>query len=416
MKKSIYNRIGGTLLTLALISVGAFAQKADSVITQGGANDVYYSFKNGITTEVDKSTWDIALNTAAFDASILINENAGVELYSYGTNVDEWDIVDTAGFAFQNIYNSSESWGNGAFVRLASGHPDYGWGTYNMGTHNVTGNRIFILKDRNDVYHQVVIENMSAAGEYTIKTADIGGGNTVTLDIDKKDAAFVGKNFVHFDLTAQKVLNNEPLRKDWDLLFTKYIDLVPTRTGDLLPYLVSGVKINKGYEVAERTSLPAASNDTNNLNWNTDITEIGSDWKSFDFASFSYLMTDSLAYFVKGDGGVVWKIDFTNYKGGSTGGYYFNIEQLRRSASVNGVQELTTRVYPNPSNGIFTVENKENDAVEVSLMTLTGKVLESYNLAPNSAMNIDATSVVSGIYILSIRSNDKLSTQRIVIK
>ncbi|MFT6384918.1 MAG: hypothetical protein ACJAQR_001756 [Bacteroidia bacterium] len=257
---------------------------------------------------------------------------------------------------------------------------------------------------------------MSAAGEYTIKTADIGGGNTVTLDIDKKDAAFVGKNFVHFDFTAQKVLNNEPLRKDWDLLFTKYIDLVPTRTGDLLPYLVSGVKINKGYEVAERTSLPAASNDTNNLNWNTDITEIGSDWKSFDFASFSYLMTDSLAYFVKGDGGVVWKIDFTNYKGGSTGGYYFNIEQLRRSASVNGVQELTTRVYPNPSNGIFTVENKENDAVEVSLMTLTGKVLESYNLAPNSAMNIDATSVVSGIYILSIRSNDKLSTQRIVIK
>jgi len=324
--------------------------------------------------------------------------------------------VDTAGFAFENIYNSSESWENGAFVRLASGHPDYGWGIYNMGTHNVAGNRIFILKDRNEVYHQVVIENMSAAGVYTIKTADIGGGNTVTLDINKKDAAFAGKNFVHLDLAAQKVLNNEPLRKDWDLLFTKYIDLVPTRNGDLLPYLVSGVKINKGYQVAERSDLPTASNDTNNLDWNTDITEIGSDWKSFDFATYSYLVTDSLAYFVKGDGGAVWKINFTNYIGGATGGYYFNVEQLRTSASDNRVQDLVTRVYPNPSNGRFTVENKENDTVEVSLITLTGKVLESYNLTPNSALTIDATSVVSGMYVLSIRSDDKVSTQRIVIK
>ena len=416
MKKSIYNRIGGTFLTLAFLSVGAFAQKADSVITQGGANDVYFSFKNGITAEVDKSTWDIALNTAAFDASILINENADVELYSYSTNVDDWDNVDTTGFDFENIYNSTESWENGAFVRLASGHPDYGWGTYNQGEHNVAGNRIFILKDRNEVYRQVVIENMSAAGVYTIKTADIGGGNTVTLDINKKDAAFVGKNFVHVDLASQQVLNNEPLRGDWDLLFTKYTDLVPARNGDLVPYKVSGVKINKGYQVAERSGLPTASNDTNNLNWNTDITEIGSDWKNFDFGSFSYLMTDSLSYFVKGDGGSVWKINFTNFIGGATGGYYFNAEQLRTSASVNRVQELATRVYPNPSNGRFTVENKENDVLVVSLITLTGKVLKSYNLTPNSAMSIDATSLVPGLYILSIYSNDKLSTQRIVIK
>ena len=206
------------------------------------------------------------------------------------------------------------------------------------------------------------------------------------------------------------------MRKDWDLLFTKYTDLVPARNGDLVPYKVSGVKINKGYQVAERSGLPTASNDTNNLNWNTDITEIGSDWKNFDFGSFSYLMTDSLSYFVKGDGGSVWKINFTNFIGGATGGYYFNAEQLRTSASVNRVQELATRVYPNPSNGRFTVENKENDVLVVSLITLTGKVLKSYNLTPNSAVSIDATSLVPGLYILSIYSNDKLSTQRIVIK
>gem|GEM_PF-5398521 len=33
MKKSIYSQRGGTFLILAFLSVGAFAQKADSVIT-----------------------------------------------------------------------------------------------------------------------------------------------------------------------------------------------------------------------------------------------------------------------------------------------------------------------------------------------------------------------------------------------
>jgi len=409
-----------TILTLvvASISFGVFAQQVDSVITQGGVNDVYYSFKNGVTSEVDRMTWDIALNTAAFDASILINENAGVELYSYSTDVADWDMVDTSGFDFVNIYNSPKSWENGAFVRLASGHPDYGWGTYNMGTHNVAGSRIFLLKDRNDDLHQVVIEDMSAAGVYTIKIGDIGGANTKTVKVNKKDAAYEGKNFVHVDIATQVVLNNEPLRKDWDLLFTKYIDLVPTRTGDFLPYTLSGVKINKGYEVAERKDLPVTSNDTSALDWGTNITEIGSDWKSFDFASFSYLMTDSLTYFVRGDGGAVWKIYFTNYKGSSTGGYYFTTEQLRTNANVKDLRKISTRVYPNPSNGRFTIENNERSTVAASLMSLTGTVLESYNLPPNSAMTINATMIVSGMYILSIRSGDgdKISTQRVVIK
>ena len=65
-------------------------------------------------------------------ASIIINENAGMELYVYSNDTNDWNTVDTAGFTFEKVYNSEESWENGAFSNLGTNHPDYGWGIYDM--------------------------------------------------------------------------------------------------------------------------------------------------------------------------------------------------------------------------------------------------------------------------------------------
>ena len=53
---------------------------------------------------------------------------------------------------------------------------------------------------------------------------------------------------------------------------------------------VSGVKINAGCKVAERKGIDVLSDDTSSLDWNTNITEIGYDWKAFDRCSFKYNM------------------------------------------------------------------------------------------------------------------------------
>lgn len=403
------------LLSVVLSAFIVNAQTADSAITQGSANDVYYSFKTSGVAEVDKSTWDIALNTAAFDASILINESAGVELYSYSVDTSEWNSVDTAGFHFENEYNSQESWSDGAFVRLATGHPDYGWGTYNSGNHDVNGSRLFIVKGRDGNFYQVVIEKMSAAGVYTLKIGDLGGANTSNITINKKDAAYANKNFVQFDLSSKSVLNQEPDTKDWDLLFTKYIAMIQAGP-DLVPYPVSGVKINKNYQVAERNGVDNSSNDTSSLSWNENITEIGSDWKSFNMGTFAYDIVEQRTYFVRGNGGAVWKIYFTGYKGGATGGFYFNIEQLRSSVSVKESYKLASKLYPNPASGSFTIENNENKKIDVTISTLMGGVVNTTEIYPNSLEVIDALGLTSGVYVVTISTGSKVSTERVVIK
>ena len=390
-------------------------QKSDSASTRAGALDVYYSFENGNAGTASTTTWDIALTTAGFDASVLINETAGVELFVYGNDVSEWSSVDTNGFDWKSVYNSTETWEEGAFNMGNTGHPDYGWGDYNSGTHAVTGSKIFIVKDRNADYRQVIIEEMSAPGVFTIKVGDLGGGNTKTYTVDKKDAAYEGRNYVHFDLSSGNVENQEPKAVEWDILFTKYVTMIPTGPGMFLPYPVSGVKINKGYEVAERNGVDVASNDTVGLNWNTNITEIGSDWKSFNRTIFQYEMAEDRAYFVRTAEGAVWKIYFTNYKGGQDGTSFFNIEKIRGTASVRGTGILNSGVYPNPATNVLNVSNQESRTLNYSLISLQGRTLASGEINPGQLEQIRVSELPKGLYILNLQTATASTSKQIVI-
>jgi hypothetical protein len=141
-------------LTLILSSLALFAQKADTVVTNGGQLDVYYHLNNGEVTSNVAASWDIGFTAAPFDASIILNESGNAELYVYGTDTNAWNSVDTTGFAWENIYNSTESWEEGAFANPTS-HPSYGWGSYNNTTRDVEGNKIFILKTTAGTYKQL---------------------------------------------------------------------------------------------------------------------------------------------------------------------------------------------------------------------------------------------------------------------
>jgi hypothetical protein len=99
--------------------------------------------------------------------------------------------------------------------------------------------------------------------------------------------------------------------------------------------------------------MPVTSNDTNGLAWNTNITEIGSDWKSFNRTTSQYEYAEDRAYFVKDDEGNVWKIYFTGYEGGARGASAFNVEQLGGTASLDEVVKEEFKAYPNPTTGIL---------------------------------------------------------------
>jgi hypothetical protein len=399
-------------LTLILSSLALFAQKADTIVTNGGQLDVYYHLNNGEVTSNVAASWDIGFTAAPFDASIILNESGNAELYIYGTDTNAWNSVDTTGFAWENIYNSTESWEEGAFANPTS-HPSYGWGSYNNTTRDVEGNKIFILKTTAGTYKQLVIQNMKAAGIFLFKIADLGGANTENYTITKAD--YPGKNFILFNAAQGEVEDIEPLSADWHLLFTRYVIGIPFGQ-DIVNYAVSGVKINKDLEVAQRDGMPVTSNDTNGLAWNTNITEIGSDWKSFNRTTSQYEYAEDRAYFVKDDEGNVWKIYFTGYEGGARGASAFNVEQLGGTASLDELVKEEFKAYPNPTTGILNLSNPSAENFNVEVVDVTGAVQFTTVLAGSASQQIDLNNLASGVYSVIFSNNSTIISKRVIVQ
>ena len=286
----------------------------------GYADEVYYSLESGIVNVSPRSAWDMAFSTDPMSSTILINEGFGVELYTY-PNGDKtaWDAIDTLGISdWPAMYNSDTSWYYGAFDRNDLGHPDYGWGVYNTQSHDVMGDSLFIIKTGDGSTMKLFIEKRAAmTNSFSIKYGNIDeAGESKEISC----GAYTGKNFIYFSLSSGEILDIEPDTDSWDLQFTKYYD-------ESIPYNVTGVLTNGEVETAEIRNTDPDLADPSTAVFDDNISIIGSDWKSFDMATFTYVMEEDLCYFVK-KGEEIHKIIFTETDGSASGKIVFDIEKL----------------------------------------------------------------------------------------
>ena len=398
-----------------LVSLHGFSQTADEVMSQGGVNDVYYDFETQSKVAVDRSTWDIGLTMDMRGASIIINENGGTELYLYSADTSDWSTLDTAGFDFKNIYNSESTWNAGAFANQGTTHPDYGWGIYDMNKHDINGNRIFILKTKTGNYLKVVIDQMSPMGLYKFRTASLDGSNLKTYEYGKTTPGSMGKNFALLDLDGGDFITDNPIAKEWDVLFTKYVTFV--QAGPNSRYqTVGGVKINAGCQVAEREGVSADSDDTSSLASDGNITQIGWDWKTFDLATRSYTVDTDLAYFVRTQNGAVYKLWFTDYTVG-TAIYSFNTKEIKAGTlSANKITKLNTSVYPNPTADVLNINNKENETLTISLLNVHGVAVRNSTVSANATQSISTIDLAKGVYFLQLSTSNTSNTQRVIFE
>jgi hypothetical protein len=294
---------------------------ADSIsMGSGYADEVYYSLENGIVLASSRSAWDIAFSTDPMSSTILSNEGYGVEVYTYPSgDQTAWDAIDTTGISeWPAMYNSDTSWYYGAFDRNDTGHPDYGWGVYNTQTHDVMGDSLFIIKTSDGSMKKIFIEKRAAmTNSFSIKY-----GNLDEAGVSKEIpcSQYTSKNFIYFSLTSGEILDIEPESSSWDLLFTKYYD-------ESIPYNVTGVLTNKELETAEVRDTDPGLADPSTAVFSSHISIIGSDWKTFDMGTFSYLIEPDLCYFVK-KGEDIFKITFTGTDGSASGKIVFEKEKL----------------------------------------------------------------------------------------
>ena len=383
----------------------------------GSADQVWFKLQDGTSTTHALAEWDLAFEiNGGFTAGVLANTAKGLELYQAPYAVGEWSAVDTNGMAtgWTPLHNSETDWSIGALGQGLSGEYDLGWGQYNMITHVVVGDSIYVVRLSSGAWKKLRIDAL-AGGVYSFTFANLDGSAEQTGSVNKADHA--GKNFVYWSLESNALIDREPASADWDLLFTRYI----TNIG--MWYGVTGVLQNKGVQVVQVNGLPPAEVGYDFAEpFAPEINTIGYDWKVFDMGTFTYVIDDSLTYFVKDVPGNIWKVVFTAFGGSATGDISFS----RELVSAVGVQENAAGsegiiVFPNPvtdGRAQFVVDATAAEGV-LSIVDLGGHMVKEVRTGGFSGLSqrfIDVSGLPQGLYTVRLALGGSLLTTRLVIQ
>jgi len=416
--KNIYTLI----IILSLSLVGLQANTVSDTLTMGNGyeNDLFYSMSDGLVSSVEREGWDIAFYSAGFSAGIIINDGAGVKLYTYPNgDTSNWNTVDSTGMTnWEPMVNSPEYWEDGAFNRNALGHPDYGWGIYNSITHNVVGDSVFVIEIPGLGFKKLwIVEKVSIENVYHLRFANLDGSEEAEVEIDVKP--FSSKIFAYYSFAKNEVIDREP-SASWDILFTKYYDITYDNLGNAVEYLVTGAtlnldrKANKFYPVEE-----------NYDDWSAKVFDslknsIGYNWKTFNMNEFQWVVEDSTAFFVKNEAGDVFKLVFDFWEGIGSGVFALN-KELISTSSIFTEDKKTSAVslFPNPATefvNIVSVTGFEPNT-EFVLIDISGRIILSEQTevaVPGIYVKTDF--LKSGIYFLRISGNGINETQKLIIR
>ena len=419
-----------TILVVGLVLNMAFlnAQTLDTIsIGAGYSQQVWYKLETDKEVKSAANNWDLAFSTRGNrDATIWVNPSAS--LYRATVPASAWATmtVDTLTLtAEKQQFNADTVWYNGAFNYTGDNLFNYGWGTYNIISHNVVGDSVYVMKTLSGAWKKILIEKLAYDTSYFVKYADLNGANEKSFEVKKNN--FKGKYFGYFSFTTHATLDRDPLSKDWDLTFWRYIGLTPDpNTGKLQNYPLTGALSSEDVKIAK--AIRDTTNDkTENLNFQSKINVIGADWKNFDQANNRWSLVDSTAYFIKTANGKIYKIIFTGFGGSANGNMIFTREDIKAITSSLDVPNdgvAAMGVYPNPATDgaitlVYELGKTSAQDVDIQLFNLAGQAVFSKKTLYTEGVQqytLPTLELNSGIYFARIRWGGKMLTQKIVVR
>lgn len=409
---------------IALAAMHASAQVITDTVSTGAtyANQVWYSLSADEQGSAAKNNWDLGFSASGFGSTIIINSITGTMLWNYPkSDASGWGSVDTNGLStWAARWNSDTSWALGAMGRYAdpTNSLDLDWGIYNMTTHIVTGDSLYIIKLSNGEYKKLMIDNLTS-GTYNFKYANLDGTAAQTASISK--STYSTKNFGYYSLQTNAALDREPVTANWDLVFGQYTTFIPSA------YTVTGVLCNKGVGVAKLSAIPdkLTYNSYSTATFVSPMNTIGYNWKTF--TGMTYNIQDSLLFFVKPVSGDIWKVIMTGFGGSSTGNYIFTKEKLYTyiPAFVNGLEQATASValYPNPStvqtvNLLYSFPLVVHD-VNLIVTDMAGKTVLTDKLSGETGLQqylIPVRALSTGMYMVTVAAGSYTTQQKLIIQ
>lgn len=405
-----------TIFTVARL----VANPVNDTVTMGPgyANDVFYSMQTGVVKTEPRNNWDIAFYTTRWSAGIQLNEGAGAELYTYPLgDTSAWNSVDISGIAnWKKMYNSDTIWENGAFNRNTLGHPDYGWGVYNMISHDVVGDSIFVIKLTNGSLKKLWIQRKrSIQNTWHFKFANIDGSGETSVSVDATPFQ-TDRLFIYYSLVNNAMVDREPALNSWDLQWSRYIATVYDNTGVPSPYMVVGVASNLGVGVAKHHPVAPDFEDWTTKPFSGNRTAIGHDWKNFNMNLFQWQLTDSLAYFIKDRNGNVHKLRFTHFSGTGTGRTGLTKKVLSLVGQSEQSEANIFRVYPNPAGDSFSIGMQQGEMSSLRIYDAGGRLVLSRQSNQSAIpLVIDLKGWKPGLYVVEVTGSHGTGRQKLII-
>lgn len=95
----------------------------------------------------------------------------------------------------------------------------------------------------------------------------------------------------------------------------------------------------------------------------------------------------------------------------------FIVAQKGSASGINEWRKMNSiTIYPNPTEGLFTIENKSNASYHVFVSDITGKQIDSFNISANHSETKDYNLLQSGMYVVHIAGSDEMQTLKLIIK
>jgi len=278
------------------------------------SKQVFYSLNNNIAIKENiKTDWDLGFESSEEGWRIILNTST----YSSVSK-----IINSNFEASISINNLTWQWENPTGIIEGTAIGDYR-----------NENVIFIINRGYNIngnaagYKKFMIESINNE-YYSIKYANLDNTNSNTIEIQKDNS----KNFQYLSFKNNTVVNIEPNKEDWDLLFTQYTHLF--NDPDLPPsYLVTGVLINYLNNVLVSKDSINTFEDINYSNVETYTFSnkqnvIGYDWKTYN--GNGYVINTNLTYIIKDISNRYFKMRFIDFYNsyGEKGHPSFEIQEL----------------------------------------------------------------------------------------
>ncbi|MDI1234744.1 MAG: T9SS type A sorting domain-containing protein [bacterium] len=411
------------IFLLVVCSTKLFSQCVTSDSTVMGpayANDVFYSLQNGTVKTESNNNWNLAFSVQGSQfplkpetgVAIRVNSVKGNTLVKLnGANTANWRKIDTTGlFTLPERLDSFKTWDISAFTKgynYTKAPFNFIWGNYNNTTHDVEGNNVFVLYNKNaGMYKKIFIKSLGYDTLWNVIISNIDNSDSTNLIFSK--GQYPNRLFVYYDLINKQLINREPAKNTWDLVWTRYKDVV-TIFNVTAPYPVTGVLSNKNTKIAKNLGKKCNEIWLTNVNapFISDIDNIGWDWKIAPQGPGPFVIVDTFVYFIKNIANKDYKVSFNGFIGSSAGKSYFSVTPV--SASLKNINNNVSNIYPNPANGSVNISSNETIS-NIELIDITGA---STKLIANNNM-IDISNLASGIYILNIQTKSGISSHKLV--